>query len=135
MPKGDRKYILALDQGTGGSMSLLVDSDGHPVASADIPVRTIYPRPGWVEQDAEEVFSATVQAARSVVAQRGIPWQDIAAIGIANQRETTILWERDTGRPVAPAIVWQCRRTAPLCETLKCDGLEPLVRERTGLLL
>lgn len=128
-------YILALDQGTGGSLALLVDQKGRVVASADRPVHALYPQPGWVEQDAEEIVTATVEAARTAVAKARIPWNQVAAIGIANQRETTLLWERATGHPVAPAIVWQCRRTAPLCERLKREGLEPLVRERTGLLL
>ncbi|MCS7206612.1 MAG: glycerol kinase GlpK [Dehalococcoidia bacterium] len=128
-------YILGLDQGTGGTFALLLDETGQVVATADIPLRCTYPQPGWVEQDADDIYTATLQAARSAVAQAGITWHQVAAIGITNQRETTILWERGTGRPVAPAIVWQCRRTAPLCESLRQQGLEPLIRERTGLVL
>ncbi len=128
-------YILALDQGTSSSRAILFDTYGRPVASDSRPFTQIYPRPGWVEQNPEEIWSSQLAAARAVLEKAGIGADRVISIGIANQRETTIVWDRRTGRPVCNAIVWQCRRTAAQCETLKRAGCEQLVRERTGLVL
>jgi len=129
------KYILALDQGTSSSRAILFNDRGQPFAIEAQPFTQIYPRPGWVEQNPEEIWSSQLAAARAVIQKAQVAPDQIVAIAIANQRETTVVWDRTTGRPVCNAIVWQCRRTAPLCEKLKANGFEPLVRERTGLVL
>ncbi|MEE8443460.1 MAG: glycerol kinase GlpK [Dehalococcoidia bacterium] len=128
-------FILSLDQGTTGSAAFIFDREGRVVSSADREITQIYPQPGWVSHDPEEVFQTTLAVAREAISRAGITASQIAAIGIANQRETTVVWERTTGRSVADAIVWQCRRTAPLCEEMRRNGLEPLVRDRTGLVI
>jgi glycerol kinase len=130
-----RRYVLALDQGTTGSTALVVDVEGRAVARGYAELPQHYPQPGWVEHDPEEIWSTVERAARVALAAAGVSGREIAAVGITNQRETTVLWERATGAPVHRAIVWQCRRTAPLCERLRADGHEPRVRARTGLLL
>ena len=129
------RYVLALDQGTTSSRAILVDRQGRSVAQAQRELRQIYPRPGWVEHDPEEIWEGQLAVAQEAIASAGIAPSAVAAIGIANQRETTLLWERATGRPVHNAIVWQCRRSAPLCDALKARGLEPAVRARTGLVI
>jgi len=129
------KYILALDQGTSSSRAILFNDRGQPFALEAQPFTQIYPRPGWVEQNPEEIWSSQLTVARAVVQKAQIAPDQIVAIAITNQRETTVVWDRRTGRPVCNAIVWQCRRTAPLCQKLKADGFEPLVREHTGLVL
>ncbi|MBI4220882.1 MAG: glycerol kinase GlpK [Chloroflexi bacterium] len=129
------EHILAIDQGTTSTRSIVFDAACRPVGNAQLDLRQIFPRPGWVEHDPNEILSAAIETARQAVRAAALQWADIAAIGITNQRETTILWERRTGRPVANAIVWQCRRTAPMCEVLKAKGLEADVRERTGLVI
>ncbi|HEX9078934.1 MAG TPA: glycerol kinase GlpK [Desulfuromonadaceae bacterium] len=129
------KYILALDQGTTSSRAILFDHDGNVRSLAQKEVTQIYPRPGWVEQDGMEIWSSQVGVAAEAMTRAGLSAADIAAIGITNQRETTLVWERKTGRPVHNAIVWQDRRTAAACDLLKARGLEPLFREKTGLLL
>jgi len=128
-----KRYILALDQGTSSSKAFVFDRSGRIVASAARDFRQIYPRPGWVEHDAEEIWQTQIDAAREALARSGSAASDIAAIGITNQRETTILWDRETGRPVHNAIVWQCRRTADRCEQLKKEGIDRLLKQRTGL--
>ena len=128
-------YILALDQGTTSSRAIVFDLNGRPVAQAQQEFRQHYPRPGWVEQDPVEIWETQLSTARQALERAGVAAREVAAIGITNQRETTLLWERATGRPVANAIVWQDRRTAPICEALKAQGLEPVVRARTGLVL
>ena len=128
-------YILALDQGTTSSRAILFNRAGEIVSRAQHPFRQIYPQPGWVEHDPLEIWATEKRALAEVVGAAHIDPKRIAALGITNQRETTILWDRSTGQPVCNAIVWQCRRTAPLCDTLKADGLGPLVAERTGLLI
>jgi glycerol kinase len=128
-------YILALDQGTTGSTALVVDRDGVVRARGYAELPQYYPRPGWVEHDPEEIWTTTATAAQAALKGAGSSGRDIAAIGITNQRETAIIWDRATGRPIHRAIVWQCRRTAGDCDRLRADGLEPLVRERTGLVL
>ncbi|MBI2755489.1 MAG: glycerol kinase GlpK [Chloroflexi bacterium] len=127
--------ILALDQGTTGSAALVFGEDGSVLGEADREIRQVYPQPGWVEHDPEEIYRTTVEVGREALARAGLAAADIAGIGITNQRETAVVWERATGRPIANAVVWQSRASAPICERLKADGLEPLVRERTGLLI
>ncbi len=127
-------FVLALDQGTSSSRAILFDHAGRAVATAQQPFRQVYPQPGWVEHDPEEIWQTQIATARQALAQAGATARDVAAIGITNQRETTVIWDRD-GRPIANAIVWQDRRTAPACDDLRARGLEPLFRERTGLLL
>ncbi|MBM3501168.1 MAG: glycerol kinase GlpK [Armatimonadetes bacterium] len=129
------KYVMALDQGTTSSRAIIFDEFGGIRASAQEELRAIYPQPGWVEQDPEEIADTQLAAARGALARAGLEAGDLAAIGIANQRETTLVWERETGEPVGNAIVWQCRRTAPLCEALRDGGSAEAVREKTGLVI
>jgi glycerol kinase len=129
------QFILALDQGTTSSRSILFDAAGTPVATAQREFTQHFPRSGWVEHDAEEIWATQAATITEVLVRARATPADVAAIGITNQRETTVLWDRNTGRPLAPAIVWQDRRTADLCQQLKAEGLEPEVARRTGLLL
>jgi glycerol kinase len=129
------EYVLALDQGTTSSRAILFDRQGRPVAGAGHPIRQIYPQSGWVEHDPQEIWQSQLASARDVLEKAGVRASQVAAIGITNQRETTILWDRQTCEPLANAIVWQCRRTAPLCEQLKQRGLEPSFRQKTGLVI
>jgi glycerol kinase len=128
-------FILALDQGTTSSRAILFDRDGGIKGIAQREFRQIFPQPGWVEHDAQEIWTSQAGVAVEVLAGAGLRARDIAAIGITNQRETTIVWDRTTGQPVANAIVWQDRRTADVCDRLRSEGAEPLFRERTGLVL
>ncbi len=127
------KYILALDQGTTSSRAMLFDREGNIVSSAQKEFRQIYPQPGWVEHDPTEIWSTQAGVAAEAVTRAGLSSSAVAAIGITNQRETTVLWDRETGQPVYNAIVWQDRRTAPLCAELQARGLEQMVRAKTGL--
>jgi glycerol kinase len=127
-------FVLALDQGTSSSRAILFNRSGQVVASAQQEFRQIYPQPGWVEHNAEEIWDTQLGVARDVLKQANVGAQNVAAIGITNQRETTVIWDR-YGKPIANAIVWQDRRTAPTCEALHAAGLEQKFRERTGLLL
>ena len=129
------QYILAMDQGTTSSRAVIYDKAGNQVSVAQEEFRQYYPKEGWVEHDAEEIWSSQMTVSYQAMLQAGLTYRDIAAIGITNQRETTIVWDRHTGQPVYHAIVWQCRRTAELCETLKAQGWEEKVREKTGLIL
>src|SRR6187431_1134311 len=129
------RYILALDQGTTSSRSLIIDERGHVVSIAQKEFQQHFPASGWVEHDPEEIWSTQFSVANEAMAKASLSPKDIAAIGITNQRETTILWEKSTSKPIAMAIVWQDRRTTELCEQLKKKGLEPLFMEKTGLLL
>jgi len=129
-----KDFVLALDQGTSSSRAILYDHGGNAVASAQQEFRQIYPQPGWVEHDPEEIWQTQFATAKDALRKANAAPQDIAAIGITNQRETTLIWDR-SGQPIANAIVWQDRRTAPLCDELRTRGLEPLFRQRTGLLL
>ena len=129
------KAVLALDQGTTSSRAIAFDRAGAPLACAQQEFRQIFPKPGWVEHDAEEIFASQRDTAARAVADARLGPGEIAGIGIANQRETTVLWDRRTGLPVAPAIVWQDRRTASRCDALRQAGHETLFRERTGLVL
>ncbi len=128
------KYIVALDQGTTSSRAVIFDEKGAFVASHAIEFPQIYPKPGWVEHDPEDIYQSQVNALKLAVQKANIDSRDILAIGVTNQRETTIVWEKATGKPVMNAIVWQCRRTAPLVERLKKDGLGNTIRDRTGLI-
>ena len=127
------KYIVALDQGTTSSRAVVFDAAANVIAAHSIEFEQIYPQPGWVEHRPEDILSSQVNALKLAVEKARIDTADIMAIGITNQRETTLLWERATGRPLCNAIVWQCRRTAPLVERLKADGLGNVLRDRTGL--
>jgi glycerol kinase len=126
-------YLLALDQGTSSSRSIVFDEQGRIVAMAQREFRQIYPQPGWVEHDPLEIWSTQLDTAREAIAKAGLTAGDIRAIGITNQRETTLLWNRRTGQPVHNAIVWQDRRTEPFCAQLRAQGLEPMVQRATGL--
>ena len=129
------RHVLALDQGTTGSTALVVDAHGDVRGRGYAEVEQHYPQPGWVEHDAEQIWRSVEASARAALANARVAAREIAAVGITNQRETTVVWDRRTGTPIQRAIVWQCRRTAPMCERLRAEGLEPLVRERTGLVL
>lgn len=129
------RYVLAIDQGTTGSRAFLFDKTGRVVAQAYQELKQSYPRPGWVEHDPDEIWASCVNVIRSALRQAKVRPTQVVAIGITNQRETTIVWERLSGRPVHPAIVWQCRRTAEICARLKARRLEPTFRRRTGLVL
>lgn len=129
------KYILALDQGTTSSRAILFDHFGHIVGIVQKGFRQIFSQPGWVAHDANEIWESQLAAAREVLKQNHINASQIAAIGIANQRETTLLWDRATGQPIAEAIVWQDRRTAALCDRLRTEGKAEIIREKTGLVV
>ncbi len=128
-------HLLAIDQGTTSTRAILFDGDGGQRASAQRQLPQIFPRDGWVEHDPEEIWKATLEVCRSVLSEDGIEPQAVAGIGITNQRETTILWDRASGRPLHNAIVWQDRRTADQCARLHAEGLGPAVQEKTGLLI
>ncbi|MDP3288618.1 MAG: glycerol kinase GlpK, partial [Methyloversatilis sp.] len=129
------RHILALDQGTTSSRALLFDTAGRVVAMAQRELPQHYPQPGWVEHDAHRIWTDTVDCVKEALMRAALAPTDIAAVGITNQRETVVLWERATGTPLAPAIVWQDRRTADFCARLKADGHEDAVRAKTGLVL
>ena len=129
------KYILALDQGTTSSRSVLIDKTGKVIAVAQKEFAQIFPQPGWVEHAPVQIWETQYATALEVIAKAGISVPEIAAIGIANQRETTVLWDRNTGKPLYNAIVWQDRRTAGYCDELKEKGLEPLIKRKTGLVI
>jgi len=129
------KYILAIDQGTTSSRAILFDRDGHIHGTAQQEFKQIFPNPGWVEHDANEIWSSQLAVAQQVLRDHHLTAHDVSAIGITNQRETTVLWDKKSGEPVANAIVWQDRRTANLCDALRADGKGPLVQEKTGLII
>ncbi|HYF82291.1 MAG TPA: glycerol kinase GlpK [Clostridia bacterium] len=129
------KYILALDQGTTSSRAIVFGHDGKIVSVAQKEFTQIYPKAGWVEHDPIEIWATQIGVANEAIAKAGITGQDIAAIGITNQRETTVVWDKNTGEPVYNAIVWQCRRTAPICDDLKAKGLAETIRSKTGLVV
>lgn len=131
----EKKYVIALDQGTTSSRVILFDRDQAICGMAQKEVTQIYPQPGWVEQDAMEIWATQMGVCREVLERTGTSPYEIAAMGITNQRETTVVWEKATGKPIHHAIVWQCRRTAALCEELKARGLEDWFRQKTGLVL
>lgn len=127
------KYVMALDQGTTSSRAMLVNHKGEIVSVAQKEFEQYYPHPGWVEHDPMEIWAVQAGVAQEALRHLGVEYNDIAAIGITNQRETTVIWDKNTGRPIYNAIVWQCRRTAEYCDDLKERGLEAQVREKTGL--
>ena len=129
------KYVIALDQGTTSSRAIVFDDQGRIVSVAQHEFPQIYPQPGWVEHDPMTILYTQMNALSEAFRTSGLNAADIAGIGITNQRETTVVWDRNTGRPVYNAIVWQCRRTAPLCEELSKKGLGEMIREKTGLLI
>lgn len=128
-----KEYLMALDQGTTGSRCIIFRRDGTVAASAAKELTQYFPKEGWVEHDAKEIFDSEVKVAKLALSKAGLTAADIAAIGITNQRETTVVFEKESGAPVCPAIVWQCRRTAADCEALRRAGYTPLIREKTGL--
>ena len=127
------KYIMALDQGTTSSRCILFDHAGNICASVQKEFRQIFPQPGWVEHDAVEIWDTTLEVSRAAMDKLGMTAADVAAIGITNQRETSVIWDKATGEPVANAIVWQCRRTAPIIDKLVAEGYGDMIREKTGL--
>jgi len=129
------KYIMSLDQGTTSCRCILFNRKGEVISLAQKEFKQIYPKPGWVEHDAMEIWAIQAGVAQEAMRQVGAEYHDIATIGITNQRETTVVWEKDTGRPVYNAIVWQCRRTAEYCDELKAKGLSDTVQRKTGLLI
>ena len=130
-----RSCILAIDQGTTGSTALLFNEEGRVVSTAYREVQQIYPHPGWVEQDAKELYRTSLTVAKEALQKVGMTVSQVKGVGITNQRETTIVWDHHTGEPVSNAIVWQCRRTAPLCEELKQKGMSQSIRDKTGLII
>lgn len=129
-----KQYVMALDQGTTSSRCIIFDKQGKMRSIAQKETTQIYPKPGWVEQDPMEIWSTLISVATEAMAKTGIHADEIASIGITNQRETTIVWNKNTGKPVYHAIVWQCRRTAGLIDELKDKGFEPYIKEKTGLI-
>lgn len=130
-----KQYLLALDQGTTSSRCILFDREGNICSQVNRELRQYYPQDGWVEQDPTEIWASQMGVAVEAMLKLGVTAADIAAIGITNQRETVVVWDRETGEPICPAIVWQCRRTAELCAEWKRHGLEREIREKTGLML
>ncbi|RMG79313.1 MAG: glycerol kinase, partial [Bacteroidetes bacterium] len=128
-----KKYILALDQGTTSSRAILFDKQTNIVAVEQQEFTQYYPKPGWVEHDAEEIWATQLKVAQDVLKNNDIQPDEIAAVGITNQRETTLVWNRHTGKPIHRAIVWQDRRTAAICDDLKAKGTDQYIRENTGL--
>ena len=126
---------MSFDQGTTSSRAILFNLRGEPVSSAAYEFEQIFPHEGWVEHNPDEIWGSQLRAARKAMEKVGASAEDIAAIGITNQRETTIVWERSTGNPVCNAIVWQCRRTADFCDELKARGMEDMIRRKTGLVI
>ncbi|MFW6137613.1 MAG: glycerol kinase GlpK [Spirochaetota bacterium] len=131
----EKKYVMAIDQGTTGTRVILFNHDGQIHAMAYREIKQIFPHPGWVEHDPDEIWESVLECAKEALAQGSVEPGEIAAIGITNQRESTILWEKDTGRPVYNSICWQCRRTADICNDLKAKGYEEPVTEKTGLII
>jgi len=130
-----RQYVLALDQGTTSSRAILFNRDGRPVGQVSQEFRQIFPQPGWVEHDPREIWSSQLSTIRGVLEKTGVRLDEVAAIGITNQRETTVVWDAETGEPVYNAIVWQCRRTAPICDDLAARGWRDRIRAKTGLVI
>lgn len=128
-----KKYIMALDQGTTSSRCILFDREGNLCGVAQKEFTQYYPQPGWVEHDAMEIWASQLGVISEALGKIHAKMQDVEAIGITNQRETTIVWDKETGRPICPAIVWQCRRTADRIDRLKQDGMEEIIRKKTGL--
>lgn len=128
-------YIIGIDQGTTGTTCLVFDHENKVLGRSYAPVQQIYPKPGWVEHDPVDIWNGVVAAVKEAVTQAKISYNDVRAVGIANQRETVVVWDRETGQPVHNAIVWQCRRTTQMCQKLKQEGIEGEIREKTGLII
>jgi len=128
-------YLMAMDQGTSSSRSIIMRTDGSIVSMAQQPLHQIYPQPGWVEHDPVEIWQSQLDTARQAISQAGINASSITSLGITNQRETTVVWRRDSGHPIHNAIVWQDRRTAPVCQVLIEQGAASLIQQKTGLLI
>jgi glycerol kinase len=135
MPAFSDKYLVALDQGTTSSRAIVFDNKANIIATAQREFSQRYPQAGWVEHDPMEIWSSQSSTLIEVLARAGIEGQDVAAIGITNQRETTVIWDKSTGKPIYNAIVWQCRRSQGICQQLKAQGVEDLIRQKTGLVL
>ena len=133
MPEG--RHILAIDQGTTSSRAIVFDDRARSVASAQVELNQHFPEPGWVEHDASEIYEGVLSVSLGAVEKSGVGMEGIAAIGITNQRETVVVWDRDTGEPVSNAIVWQCRRTADACAELVRKGFSEIIRDHTGLMV
>lgn len=129
------RYIMALDSGTTSNRCILFDRQGRVCSVAQKEFTQYFPQPGWVEHDADEIFATQLEVAQTAMRNIGATAADIAAIGITNQRETTVVWDKNTGRPICRAIVWQCRRTAQYCDALKQQGLVQTIRDKTGLVI
>ena len=130
-----KKYVMALDAGTTSNRCILFNEKGEILSLAQKEFTQYFPKPGWVEHDAKEIWSTQLGVAVEAMSKIGANAADIAAIGITNQRETVVVWDKTTGEPVCPAIVWQCRRTAEYCDSLKERGLTEMIRQKTGLLI
>ena len=130
-----KQYILSIDQGTTSSRAILFNKQGNISGVAQQEFTQIYPRPGWVEHNAEEIWATQLGVMKKVLDDNNVSPSEIAAIGITNQRETTLIWDKNTGKPIHNAIVWQDRRTADICDQLKADGYEDYVRQNTGLVI
>ena len=131
----EKKYVIALDQGTTSSRAIIFDREQNIVEMAQSEFSQYYPKPGWVEHDPMEIYASQYGVMIEVLAKSGVKPEEVAAVGITNQRETTVIWDKNTGRPIHNAIVWQCRRTADICHQMELDQMEPVVREKTGLKL
>jgi len=131
----DNGYILAIDQGTTGSTAILFNTDRKLIATSYREIRQIYPQPGWVEHDPKDIFNSSLLVANEAIKKAKVRASQIKCVGITNQRETTIVWDRHSGEPVSNAIVWQCRRTAQMCDELKKRGLSQMIRDKTGLVI
>lgn len=131
----EKKYIIALDQGTTSSRAIVYDKNAHALGAKQREFPQYYPKPGWVEHDAEELFKCQLKVLESVIIDNEIKFDEIAAVGITNQRETVVIWDKKTGKPVYNAIVWQCRRTADICAELSAKGYDEIIKEKTGLLI
>jgi len=129
------KYIMALDQGTTSSRAILFNHQGEVMGIAQKEFKQIYPKAGWVEHDPMEIWGTQSGVAREVLETNGIRTEEIAAIGVTNQRETTLVWDKNTGKPIYNAIVWQCRRTSTICDQLKSRGMEDYIKRNTGLVV
>jgi len=130
-----QKYILVIDQGTTGTRAVLLNREGEIIGRFYREFIQYFPQAGWAEHDPEEIWRVTLQVVEGVLSEAKVSAADITAIGITNQRETTILWDKDSGKPVYRAIVWQCRRTASLCDELKINGLQETIKDKTGLII
>ena len=131
-----KKYVMALDQGTTSSRCIIYDREGNQISAAQMEFHQYFPKEGWVEHDAEEIWTTQMTVAHEAMLSAGLTYGNIEAIGITNQRETTVVWDRNTGEPICRAIVWQCRRTAEYCDGLtKVTGFMDEIKARTGLLL